>query len=108
MPLNAAGPRAGFQTGAAELNLALGVSFMSDTNTSIRERIAALEKQRVGMSHGSFDYPRITAEIHALAAQLQPEPATEPSLKTHVISVVVGVLIAVIGALILFYIFKIK
>lgn len=46
----------------------------SKHNREIRERIAALEKQREGMSYGSIDYPRITAEIQALALQLKQEP----------------------------------
>ena len=83
---------------------------MPDSNTSIREKnaiisekIDALEKQKIGMSRGSFDYPRITADIQALAAQLQPEPSQETPFKL----IVVGVLGTVIGGLILYYIFKI-
>jgi hypothetical protein len=86
----------------------MGSRLISDANATIREKIAALEKQRHGMSYGSIDYPRITAEIRSLAAQLQPEPSPEPSFKAHFKSFIVGVLVAVVSALILYFIFQIK
>lgn len=42
-------------------------------NDAIRRQIADLEKQREGMSYGSVDYPRITADINSLALQLKAE-----------------------------------
>lgn len=95
------------------IDLAAGLTgvAMPDSSTSIREKnaaiqkqIDALEKQKIGMSHGSVDYPRITNDILTLAAQLQPEPPQEtPLIKL----IVVGALGSVIGGLILYYIFKI-
>lgn len=63
---------------------------MSVTNATIRKRIADLEKEREGMSYGSIDYPRITAEIHALALQLKPEPhwSTTPGFWVAVVAMV--------------------
>jgi len=46
---------------------------MSAKNAGLRKRIEALESQRLSMSFGSIDYPRITAEIESIAAQLEPE-----------------------------------
>jgi hypothetical protein len=59
------------------------------------------------MSYGSFDYLRINADIQALAAQLQPD---QPRSFTHTAigQIVIGVVIAVVGGLLLFYLFHIK
>ncbi len=46
---------------------------MQPRNAELREKIAELEKQLVGMSHGSVERPRIIEDIKALALQLEPE-----------------------------------
>ena len=70
----------------------------SEHNKKIRTQIEALEKQKIGMSFGSFDYPRITADIQALATQLEIEPSEkhwyEKPVGLIVISFISGLLVA--------------
>lgn len=73
---------------------------MSARNDEIRAKIADLEKQKVGMSYGNIDYPRINADIHALAAQLVPEHPPRPWYDKPIGRIGVGVAIATISSVI--------
>ena len=68
---------------------------VSDHNKAIREKIAALEKLKKGMSFGHIDYPQISSEIQSLAAQLTHEAEEIPTKKiitTHIIQLIIAFL----------------
>lgn len=71
---------------------------MSLHNDEIRAKIAALEKQKIGMSYGNIDYPRINADIQALAAQLELEHPPRPWYDKPIGRIGVGVAIAAISS----------